>query len=142
MPNAWDFADVTLEEQLDAWRAVVVAAADLELHLYKNDYTPIAGSAIGDYTEATFDSYAAQAIVATDWGAVAVTAHVAEMQQNTPCVFTAGAGPFTTEDVYGYYVTDSVGTYLWGERFATSQPIEPLATLSVVAVMRHAVAAA
>lgn len=138
MANAWDIADDTLAAQLEAWRAVIMDEPDYEMHLYKNNYTPAPGSAIGNYTEADFDGYAAQPIVAADWGNVTLLNHVASIQSDTPCEFVADAGPGPGQEIFGYYVTDSDGAYLWGERFQISRTVNPEDTLSVTAIMRHA----
>ncbi len=125
--------------QLDRYRDFVLTDADYEMHLFTNDYNPVPGSVIGDYVECSFPGYSAQPIVNADWGTVAMAAHVASMTNATWCEFVADASGFTSELARGYYVTDSLGDYLWGERFEVEKTIVPEDTLKVKAVMRHGV---
>ena len=138
MANAWDITDATLSTQLEKWRAFIIEETDYVMHLYQNNYTPVPGSTIANFTEADFENYEAQPIIAADWGNVTILNHVASIQNDTPCEFVAGAGPFDPQTVFGYYVTDADGVYLWSERFQVSRVVNPEDTLQVTAVMRHA----
>jgi hypothetical protein len=139
MPNAWDIADSVLQQQLAQWRDFVLTEPDYTLHLFKNDYTPVPGSALGDYVEADFPGYAADTIPNTEWGTVTVAAHVASMTQTEVNSFEANAAGFVSQTVYGYYVTGAGGAFLWGERFENTKTIEPEDTLNVTPIMRHGV---
>lgn len=84
----------------------------VKLKLFTNDYTPVEGSLVGDFTECVAAGYAAIDLAKADWTietAAGVT--TAEQPQKT---FTLTAA---SED-YGYYITDIAGTgLLWAERF-------------------------
>jgi len=85
----------------------------VKLKLFKNDYTPVEGSIVGDFTEADTTGYSAIDLAKTDWTiATATGTTTAEQPQKT---FTlTGAGVH-----YGYYITDIAGTgLLWAERFS------------------------
>ena len=88
-------------------------ATDVKLHLYKNDYTPVEGSVVGDFTECTADGYAAKELTGTSFtvGNSGGTT-TAEYAQQT---FTLTG----TSTDYGYYITNNAGTQvLWAERFS------------------------
>lgn len=90
----------------------IAPGASVRLKLFSNNYTPVEGSVIASFTEATTAGYAAITLTNTDWtvetaAGVTTAAHI----QKT---FTlTGAGTH-----YGYYITDIAGTgLLWAERF-------------------------
>ena len=89
------------------------AATNVKLHLFKNDYTPVEGSVVADFTECTADGYAAIELTDSSFTAessAGVT--TAEYEQQT---FTL-TGASTD---YGYYITNNAGTQvLWAERFS------------------------
>src|SRR5882672_5631393 len=93
-----------------------------KVRLFQNDYIPNVGSAIADFTAATYDGYATSAAIT--WG-TPFTDPV-----NGPVVLGdlknfISTGPFTTPNtIYGYYVVDGAGTaLLYGKRFATPSNI-------------------
>ena len=90
-----------------------VAQGDVKLRLYTNDYTPVEGSVVGDFTEATAAGYAAITLTGASWTiATATGVTTATYAQQT---FTLTAA--STD--YGYYVTNNAGTQvLWAERFS------------------------
>ncbi len=87
-------------------------------HLYKNNYTPVDGQVIGDYTECAYPGYATQTVAPAGWSA--------PTDDGTCCTSTAAQQVYTAtggsaESAFGYYVTSSVdGALLWGEKFAAS----------------------
>jgi len=83
-----------------------------ELHLYSNNHTPLAGDTVADYDECTFDGYAAIPLVG--WTAPAILLSGKAGTDLGPQTFTAG-GSVTPEDVYGIYVTDSLGVLVYAE---------------------------
>lgn len=85
----------------------------IKLKLFTNDYTPVEGSLIANFTEAVAAGYAAIALAKVDWTiATATGVTTAEQPQKT---FTLTAA--STD--YGYYITDVAGTgLLWAERFS------------------------
>lgn len=102
--------DVGLDELLD--KLLGAYGNTLVMHLYKNDYTPVAGSTLGSFTEADFNGYASQTI--TTWSAASTSASVCSSTA-TALTWTKSAGG-TTNNVYGYYVEDADGELLWAER--------------------------
>lgn len=79
----------------------VATTRDLILRLYKNNYTPVEGSAVGNFTESTFTGYSAATLTGASWtvtGADPTTATYAQVP------FTSSANQ-TTELCYGYYIT-------------------------------------
>lgn len=93
-----------------------VATGDVKLHLYKNDYTPVEGSALANFTECTAAGYAVKTLTGANW-TIATASGISEASYAEQTFnFTA------TEVVYGYYITDSGTTkVLYAERF-TSAP--------------------
>ncbi len=105
-------SDLGIAYQLNALVAKYGADA-LNLHLFQNNYTPSDSSVIGDFTEATFDGYAAETL--SGWTSASVTAHVATSNA-TPIAFVK-TGSVTSNNIYGYYVTNSANTVMyWAER--------------------------
>lgn len=76
----------------------------LSLRLYVNDYTPTATSVATDFTEASYNGYAAQAV--GDWGnptKISDDEYQIALPQKTFTVSSDGG----TDEVYGYYFTDA-----------------------------------
>ena len=88
-------------------------ATNVKLHLYTNDYTPVEGSTISNFTECTASGYAAITLTGSSFTvSTAAGVTTAEYAQQT---FTL-TGASTD---YGYYITDNAGTQvLWAERFS------------------------
>ena len=86
---------------------------EVKLKIYTNDYTPVEGSVVGDFTEATAAGYAAIELAGASWtiaSSVGVTTASYAQQTET---FTAASTN------YGYYITNNGGTQvLWAERFS------------------------
>ncbi len=75
--------------------------------------TPTTATVLGDLTECDFAGYAA--VNVTGWTAPSVAAHVATMTA-APKTFTRSSTG-ASQNIYGYYVTDSGSTVLyWAER--------------------------
>lgn len=83
------------------------------LRLFKNDYTPLITSVVGDFVEADFAGYAEVALTA--WGAIFTNANNQAETDEEVNVFTKEAGG-SANTIYGYYVTDSSGVLMWAER--------------------------
>lgn len=101
--------NIGLEELLPLLTAELAGA---EVCLFENNYTPVAGSLVGNFTEATFPGYAREPLA--NWTAVVIAADHAR-QDADDCEFTLSAtgGPYS---VYGYYVLSAGGDLLWAER--------------------------
>jgi len=91
---------------------------NVHIHLYKNDYTPVEGSVLGDFTElvdATDQNYALKPLTAASWSPSSSNPTVMEYTQQT---WTFLGIPDNFIPVYGYFVTaDNDTTLLWAERF-------------------------
>lgn len=90
-----------------------VEPTEVKLKLYTNDYTPVEGSVVGNFTEATAAGYAAIVLAGASWTiATSVGVTTAEYAQQT---FTLTAASTN----YGYYITNNDGSQvLWAERFS------------------------
>lgn len=93
------------------------------MHLYKNNYTPTKASVAADFTEvdsAEIPGYIATAL--TGATLLATVAHVSKVQWDlVSWSFTGGVGG--DKNIYGYYVTTSLGVLIWSERFNPSPEI-------------------
>jgi hypothetical protein len=92
-----------------------VTLRDMSLRLYQNDYTPVEGSVVGDFTVATFTGYASITLGTGDWTITPGAPTSAACAQKT---FTSSAGS-QNQNIYGYYlvtVTDEI--FIAGERFS------------------------
>lgn len=85
------------------------------VELYKNDYTPVAGSIASNFTRCDFPGYAG---LAASFGAVAINAGGQAEMTSALLTFTQTAAQVST--VYGYAVVNNTGTeVLFAERFGT-----------------------
>lgn len=139
MANTWDVTDFELSYQLNAIKTQWATLTDWEIHLFQNDYSPGPGSELTDYEECDFAGYTAEPLDMTGWGSTTIADHVAQTAQVTPAEFTADDPIGATQTVYGYYITDDVGEYHWGERFATPKVMDSGDVLQVTAQFRHRV---
>jgi len=85
----------------------------LVLHLYKNNYTPIDTSVVGDFTSADFDGYASIAL--GPWGAPYTNGAGKAETDETVRTFTM-TGAVTPNTIYGYTVQTAGGALVWAER--------------------------
>lgn len=84
------------------------------LRLFKNNYTPTVSSVAGDFTECDFSGYAAQGT--TGWGAAfAASGNTRGESDDTVHLFQHDGGA-TANDVYGFYLTNGAGAYVYGEK--------------------------
>lgn len=83
------------------------------VHLYKNNHTPAVGDTTAAYTEANYDGYAAVPTVA--W-ALTPSAGGTGSIVSPGCTFV-DTGAVTPNNIYGYYVTDSLGVLVMAELF-------------------------
>jgi len=90
-----------------------VAATDVKIKLFTNDYTPVEGSVVADFTEATAAGYAAIALTGASWTITTTTGVTTATYAQQTFTFTAASTN------YGYYVTNNDGSQvLWAERFS------------------------
>lgn len=108
------------EGAADALNAVVTAPSmnASKLRLFKNNLVPDNTKVLADFTEADFAGYAP--ISLSGFSVPSVAAHVASSSP-APATFTITAG---SQNVYGWYVTNSAGTKLL---FSQRDPAAPVA---------------
>jgi hypothetical protein len=107
--------------EIELLTKLLINTADTEdyiLRLYKNNYTPIAATVIGSFTEADFTNYAEKTIARSDWATPSTVSNKAESSVATQS-WTCGV---TTNTIYGYYVVGATsGVCLWAEEFAAAR---------------------
>jgi hypothetical protein len=98
--------------------ACVAQSVFYRVRLFKNNYTPLVTSVIGDFTEADFDGYS---------GYQAPTFVAAVINGSGKGIIIAGGllwlctGVATPNTIYGYYVTEGTDAIaVYAERFAAS----------------------
>lgn len=99
-----------LVDQLAVIRTLALGGG---VNLYTNNYTPDADSASGDFTDPGWPSYAG--IPTPSWTAIAASGQ--EEVTTHPNVSWINDDVISW-DVYGYWVYDALGSYLFAERFA------------------------
>ena len=93
------------------------APENLVLRLYINNITPADTDTAATYTEAGFTGYSAATLTGASWNAASAGSITYGSQQT----FTASGA--STDDVYGYFITQATsGVLMWSER-AASAPI-------------------
>ena len=83
--------------------------SNVVLKLFRNNYNPVAGSKVGDFTESNTTGYVKKTLTGASWTVVEGLASYAQQ------TFTyTGGGTH-----YGYYITNNAeDTVLWAERFS------------------------
>lgn len=84
----------------------------LTLRLFQNNHTPAIGDTAASYTEATFTGYSSQAI--TSFGTAYQNASNLGETDAAAMTFSM-TGTTVTNNIYGYYVTDSGGNLIFAE---------------------------
>jgi len=109
----WTWAQDVVEDLLGALSAAPGAAllTTPKAHLYINDKTPTPADVPGDYTEATFTGYAADAL-GTLLGPVNLLTNVVGMHCEVD--FLAGVVTPPGELCIGVYLTDTTGAIYYG----------------------------
>ena len=92
-------------------------AGVLKVKLFKNDYTPVAGTTVASFTEANFTGYAAT-VPSDPFGTPYTNADgKAEIDMPSNVNWTA-SDAVTPNTIYGYWVEDtSLSKVRWAERF-------------------------
>jgi hypothetical protein len=99
-------------------RTQLMVPGNVKLHLYANDFSPSPSSVLANFTEATFDGYAALAS-ALLMGPSRNLDGSFEVSGNANWAMTGSTTPNT---IYGAYITDFTGTQLlFANRF--DQPV-------------------
>jgi len=82
--------------------------------LYQNDYTPHLTTVLANIVECTFSGYAGR-LLTYSWSAPAMVGIYARSVAHD-LLWTHNGGP-VENFVYGYFVVDQAGLYVWAERF-------------------------
>lgn len=96
--------------------------AGWKVRLYTNNFTPVKGSAVGDFTELTNVEVPGYVAVAGAWQGTPVRKADGSWEDGGtgPLNFAASAPPPSPQIVYGWFATDSTGaTLIGGGRFDT-----------------------
>lgn len=102
----------TLQEQVDLF-----VAGPYQIGLYKNNFTPVDGSVIGDITPADFSGYAGLQDLLSWATPTWISPRASSTHANVVWTHNGGGTP---NDIYGYYVVDSLGDLAWAERNASA----------------------
>lgn len=93
---------------------------NLTLKLYSNNYTPVAGSTAGNFTECAVSGYSAKTLSRASWGDPTTNGSgKAEMSYAAQTFSFTGSGT-----IYGYYVVGSTsGSLIFSELFAAARTV-------------------
>lgn len=86
------------------------------IRLYRNDYTPVAGSSEGSFTEANFTGYTSKSLTAPTLAGSLDASNRAVVTWDAVTWTKSGA---TGNTIYGYYCLNGSSELLWAERFDT-----------------------
>jgi hypothetical protein len=90
-----------------------ITGANLTLALFRNDYTPVAGSQLANFTVATFTGYAAKTLTGGAWTSTQGAPTTVVYAEQT---FTSSADQ-SVQQIYGYFIHNGTQV-LWAERFS------------------------
>lgn len=100
----------------------------LLLHLYKNDFTPVKASIIGDFVEADYAAYSPRSLFRDQWQSAGLLGGIAQSVYGTEYQFWLASA--FSQTVYGYYVTDAADTVaIWAERLVNPITISTVTPL-------------
>jgi hypothetical protein len=110
--------------------AASAASAYWRVRLFKNDYTPLVTSVLGDFTEADFTGYSGFQVAV--WLAAVINGAGKGIIVASPLLWTAGVIG-TGNTIYGYYVTEGTDALVsYAERFASPVVIANVGDFVVV----------
>lgn len=117
----------------DIVTAVTGALIGAEVELFTDDVLPTSMSVLADFTLATYDGYAAEAVTwlapsVSDDGKVEIVGTVGEFRPT---------GATTPNDIFGFLITDGGGNLLYGGRFPDA-PLPMNTTLDQIIVTPRA----
>lgn len=105
------------------------------LHLYQNDFTPLADSVLADFFECNFSGYDVIELTRADWSEASSVGGIAQTTWGTG--FQQWLTTSGSQDVYGYYITTNDDLLaLWGERFATKFIVTTVNPVLMLPTMR------
>lgn len=85
--------------------------ANGKLRLFQNNVLCSDSTLLSAFVEANFPGYAAITWASGDWNAITITAHVANTTPVSAFAFECTGGG-SSQNIYGWYLTDSTGAYL------------------------------
>jgi len=88
----------------------------LVLNLYTNNKTPAEADTVSSYTAATASGYSSSTLSPASWSISTDGSGTSSALYNNGITFTFGTAA-STQNVYGYYVTDNSSNLLWAEIF-------------------------
>jgi hypothetical protein len=101
----------------------LIAVGAIKISLFKNNFTPVPATVIGDFTKADFTGYAD---VTIGFNPSVTVAGKGTLTATAAAAFIMGV-PGTGNTIYGYYVWAVTGTQLlWAERFDSAQIVANL----------------
>ena len=130
MSAAGSIGQDTVLDMLAGLKAYWVAnRPNLRVGLFQNNYDPVPGSVLGDFTAATFSGYSVVNLNPSTFGTPAYASGEGSMLSSAISTFT-NAG--TSQTIYGYYVWDNdTSKYLFGESFGSPVVMTTGYTISV-----------
>jgi hypothetical protein len=107
-------------DELAAKRMLNISTPDnVVIHLYVNNYTPVKGSVLANFTECTATGYAAVSCTAANWTVSTVSGTTEAAYPEITWTLTSAA------PIYGYYVTNADSSVvIWAEQFASVESIQ------------------
>jgi hypothetical protein len=133
--QAWSIADDILAQQLRAWLVSLYPLQPWFVDLFTNHYEPQPGDTMAPYVLPTWAGYAQVQILASGWGAVTLTDHVASSTQSQSCVYPLPTG-LPAQVVYGYVVSDYYGNFVYAESWTAPVTVPAGAGITIVPVLR------
>lgn len=112
-------AKTTYQGDVDVLNACNSSQVFYQIHLFQNNFVPSEASVLGDFTEATFDGYAAQIF---SFGAAFVNGTPAGQMNASSYTWVKAVGA-VTNTIYGMYITDIAGNVSAYELFAAPIPM-------------------
>lgn len=94
-----------------------LSGSNLVVRLFKSNTTPAKTDTIGTYTQADFDGYMGVGVGTWNQGGPDGAGRM-DITASAACNFTVGSSPSGSQNIYGYYITDTSGSKLVvAERF-------------------------
>lgn len=112
-------------------RSALAVDESYSLRLYRNDYTPAAGSTLASFTEASFLGYFRWDLTRAGWIVPVMEAgRSVTVWTAAEVKWTAADGPQT---IYGYYVVaPATAKVAWAERFTDPRVMNAGSVLSIL----------
>jgi len=115
-------------------RSALAVDVPLSVRLYGNDYTPVPGSVLANFTEAGWLGYFRETINRAGWDAAVLVGGLASVTYGTVFEWTNNSGADVT--VYGWYaVNPATAVVQLAERFGTTRTLAAGAKLQLQPVV-------